>query len=500
MYCARILHLLVRAYIADRTVLPHNPYGNWKTSMLCDQDLANDIMLHLQELGEGITAAKLAAYLSRPEVKAKHGISKTVSERYRYRFKASGQYEDGHERKDVVWYRAKIYIPAIKSLLPRTVEYNKAGDEVHPQTREFAENRQVILWYHDESIFYAHDQLHPKPLPKGEGASLMVADFVSAPFGWLRSPDGLASAHRIFHPGVNRDGYFNNEDILQQAQDAADIVTTHYPDYEHVFIYDNATTHRKRTDDALSALHMPKFMSKTAEENWCVERTVIHPETGRPQRRPDGKVQKEHIRMADTVNPKTGERQSLYYPDDHPTAPGRFKGMGQILIEHGYPAEDFIYLRKGKKAQCGKDLKCEDTSVTANCCTRRILYNQPDFTNVPSLLESAMKAHGIRVLFLRKFHCELNPIEQCWGYAKQVYRLNPESSREDMLIENVKNALESIPLVTIRRYFNHAHRFGDAYERGLNGQQSAWACRKYRGHRVLPERILEDLEKAGLKM
>ena len=40
-----------------------------------------------------------------------------------------------------------------------------------------------------------------------------------------------------------------------------------------------------------------------------------------------------------------------------------------------------------------------------------------------------------------------------------------------------------------------SRRFMDAYDRGLNGRQAAWAARKYRGHRVLPQDILEELEK-----
>jgi hypothetical protein len=34
---------------------------------------------------------------------------------------------------------------------------------------------------------------------------------------------------------------------------------------------------------------------------------------------------------------------------------------------------------------------------------------------------------------------------------------------------------------------------GHAYERGLNGRQAAWAARKYKGHRVLPLEIMEEL-------
>lgn len=279
----------------------------------------------------------------------------------------------------------------------------------------------------------------------------MIADFVSAEFGWLRSPDGKASARSVFRPGANRDGYFNNDDIIQQASVAAEIVTTHYPDCDHVFVYDNATTHRKRADDALSARHMPKFQSKSLQENWLVERTVIHPETGRPERLPNNKIRKERIRMADTVNPATGETQSLYFADDHPTSPGLFKGMVQILAERGWSSDQFTRRGDGYKlAECPR-FKCDNTSGDSTCCTRRILFNQPDFANVPSLLETAMQARGIRVLFLPKFHCELNPIEQCWGYAKRVYRLNPESSREDALVDNAVKALEEVPLITIRR-------------------------------------------------
>ncbi|KZV95350.1 hypothetical protein EXIGLDRAFT_610717 [Exidia glandulosa HHB12029] len=516
LYCARVLRQMVRAFIADRTVLPINPYGDWKTSMLSDQDLGNALMLHLQELGDSFTSSAIVDWLARPEVKAEYGISKTISEStarrwllalgYRYRLEARGQYVDGHERKDVVWYRQKIYIPGIQELLQRTMEYDLNGAEVHPRPREFYTSRQVVIWYHDESIFYAHDRRRkrwfhkdasPKPYQKGEGASLMVADFVSAEFGWLRSPDQKSSARCIFRPGANRDGYFTNIEIRNQATEAAELVKKHYPRFDHVFVYDNATTHRKRADDALSARHMPKLPSESLAKNWLVERSVIHPATGRPERLPNNKIRKERIRMADTKNPVTGEPQSLYFPDDHPTKPGLFKGMSQILVERGWDAAPLA--RGVKRAEC-PSFKCADvTDPSATCCVRRILFNQPDFTNVPSLLETDMEPYGIRILFLPKFHCELNPIEQCWGYAKRVYRLNPASSREEVLEENTLKALEAVPLVSIRRFFNRAHRFVDAYSQGLNGQQSAWACKKYRGHRCIPEWILEDLEKAGLK-
>jgi hypothetical protein len=36
----------------------------------------------------------------------------------------------------------------------------------------------------------------------------------------------------------------------------------------------------------------------------------------------------------------------------------------------------------------------------------------------------------------------------------------------------------------------------DAYRKGLNGTQAAWAVEKYRGHRVLPEYIMKKCDDA----
>jgi hypothetical protein len=55
-------------YIHDCALLLVNPYGDWKESMLADEDLAADINLYLQEIGKDITAEKLALYLGHCEV------------------------------------------------------------------------------------------------------------------------------------------------------------------------------------------------------------------------------------------------------------------------------------------------------------------------------------------------------------------------------------------------------------------------------------------------
>ncbi|KAJ8582980.1 hypothetical protein M405DRAFT_749355, partial [Rhizopogon salebrosus TDB-379] len=44
------------------------------------------------------------------------------------------------------------------------------------------------------------------------------------------------------------------------------------------------------------------------------------------------------------------------------------------------------------------------------------------------------------------------------------------------------------------RFANRSLRFIDPYRKGLDGKQAAWASKNYRGHRVLPDSILEELE------
>jgi hypothetical protein len=48
------------------------------------------------------------------------------------------------------------------------------------------------------------------------------------------------------------------------------------------------------------------------------------------------------------------------------------------------------------------------------------------------------------------------------------------------------------------RFFNRVLHFMDAYRRGLMGVQAAWESRRYRGHRKLPDSIMQELDKVGL--
>ncbi|THU80339.1 hypothetical protein K435DRAFT_695885, partial [Dendrothele bispora CBS 962.96] len=262
--------------------------------------------------------------------------------------------------------------------------------------------------------------------------------------------------------------------------------------YEHVLIYDNATTHSKHLEGSvmnrsLSAHKIPMGES----ENFYVE--VTEPDgDGNPVNQCDGKMSKVKIQMGHGFFYDQDKQQTvfqpLYYPDGHKKA-ASFKGMKQILKEQKINTN-------GKKAQCGKNFNCKPDAT--DCCIRQILFNQPDLVHVEIILESICNRCGFQIVLLLKFHCELNPIKQCWRYAKRVYRLCPESSKEEDLLRNTLGALEMYLFKFHIRFSTKTYHFMDAYAHGLNGRQAAWAASKYRGHCVLPDGIMAELEKENV--
>jgi hypothetical protein len=173
--------------------------------MLADENLQNEISIYLLSIGNEISTKKLMEFLDQPDIKEKFGIEKSISHKtacrylnslgYRYKATPKGQYADGHERDDVVFYRESIFLPQWHWIQERMATWDEKLIESAPS----GSGRRVVTWFHDESIFYAHDHRKKgwyhkdataKPYAKGEGSSLMVADFVSADFGWLQSPDG----------------------------------------------------------------------------------------------------------------------------------------------------------------------------------------------------------------------------------------------------------------------------------------------------------------------
>jgi hypothetical protein len=130
---------------------------------------------------------------------------------YRWTKKLSGQYVDGHKRSDVVHYCQTVFLPAWAKLDYRTRLWTMDNQEIVNEA--LVSGQILVIWFHDECTFYANDQriihwVHKSetavPWTKGKGASLMVADFVSADYGWLTSADGSESTRVLFKAGKQR--------------------------------------------------------------------------------------------------------------------------------------------------------------------------------------------------------------------------------------------------------------------------------------------------------
>ncbi|KIJ27623.1 hypothetical protein M422DRAFT_190769 [Sphaerobolus stellatus SS14] len=161
--------------------------------------------------------------------------------------------------------------------------------------------------------------------------------------------------------------------------------------------------------------------------------------------------------------------------------------MEIILKERGLVKESKL------RAQCPQ-FKCIDPK--AACCCQRVLFNQPDFLNQkPPLVELIQSSScGHIVFFYPKFHCELNFIEHCWGSRKYLYRMLPLTKNEDQMEKNIWNCLDQVTIIKMCRFANRSARFIYAHQNGLNGTQAAWVNKKYHGHRVILESILNSTE------
>ena len=287
----------------------------------------------------------------------------------------------------------------------------------------------------------------------------------------------------VFKAGKNRDGYFSCEDLLKQVEHSIDIFESKTNGFATgLFIFDNALSHQKRAPDALSARKMPKNPSK------------------------DWSPKKDGPKMRNGKFGPSSTSQDFYFPENHPTMPGWFKGMEIIIRERG------LWPMAGLRAQCD-GFKCE-AGRTDYCCWR-IMFSQPDFVAQKSHLEEYITSRGHICDFYPKFHCELNFIEQYWGVVKLRYQSSPKTADMDAMERNVIACLDDVPLLQIKRrvlnfygryivliyssfssYANRSARFISAYSQGLSGGEAAWANRKYHGHRTLPPSMVAKVKKA----
>ena len=164
-----------------------------------------------------------------------------------------GVYFDGHERSDVVEYRNN-FVSKIKELEPLC---KRPGDT--PLVSEG--QRPIIVVHHDESTFYSNaDQSNfwsdgemTVLKQKSLGQAIMVSDFIEEASGdYLRHDD----EHARLLLETQTDGYFDSEKFLVQVDKAIDIFEAKYPLHQGLFLFDNASSHKKCPDNTLKVENM----------------------------------------------------------------------------------------------------------------------------------------------------------------------------------------------------------------------------------------------------
>ena len=84
------------------------------------------------------------------------------------------------------------------------------------------------------------------------GSAIMVSDFIDEVSGLLEIGDMKAQA-TLEH---QKDGYFTNDQFVNQVDKATGIFEAKYPGAQGLFLFDNAPSHRKVASDALNVHSM----------------------------------------------------------------------------------------------------------------------------------------------------------------------------------------------------------------------------------------------------
>lgn len=114
---------------------------------------------------------------------------------------------------------------------------------------------------------------------------------------------------------------------------------------------------------------------------------------------------------------------------------------------------------------------------------RIVLSNHDDFRTDKTKVEHHLENRGHIVMFIPKFHCELNPIERVWGQAK-VYTRAHTNFTLARLRQIIGPALDSVSVDLIRKYFSRVGEYERAYLEGKKaGKEVEQAAKVFKSHR-----------------
>ena len=108
-----------------------------------------------------------------------------------------------------------------------------------------------------------------------------------------------------------------------------------------------------------------------------------------------------------------------------------------------------------------------------------------DFQQQKTILTEYIENRGHKCLHLPKFHCELNPIEQVWCQAKKHTKSYGDYTLPTMR-KLIPEALNSVTVDNIRKYFQKTRDYERAYRQGHGGLALETAVKFCKSHRRVP--------------
>eukprot|EP00733_Pompholyxophrys_punicea_P000710 Pompholyxophrys_punicea_v1_NODE_243_length_2578_cov_4.304003.p1 type:complete len:731 gc:universal NODE_243_length_2578_cov_4.304003:2318-126(-) len=474
--------------------------------MLEDEDLQfkarNWIRENANRTGEpNMTSADFAHYLNEDLLKEvvanrKTKISNTTALKYLNRLGFTSTvigkttFIDGHAREDVVNYRQNVFLPTIRELEKRARLWTEDGqftdfNEVYTKWRNTVPggghfhpdkvpgSREAIFVYQDESTgkagsvqkrMYAEEG-KATPARKNEGASFMVSGFAieqgTGRLSFTREQYEIYLKSLLLPPGVegplpqpmpqdadvyieigkNKEGYWDNERFIEQMKNAIRIFEYLYPGAEAIFLLDHSGGHTKKPEDGLNA----SAMNVNPLGKQPIFRNTVW--NGRPQ--------------------VIGNR-----------------GLRAVLQERG------LY---------------QPGMVQADMV--RVLSECEDFKNQITIVEEVLQTFGKlphRVLWLPKFHAELNCIEMKWAVGKGRARKRC-TGKMSTFKAVFQEELRGVNVQEIRRFARKSREWMNAYREIGNLENNAnfhkeiqEKVKLYKSHRRVFEKNLNALRQTAI--
>jgi hypothetical protein len=164
--------------------------------------------------------------------------------------------------------------------------------------------------------------------------------------------DIVQDSTKIIFPGSGGDAWWDAEQLLKQMEDTIQIIEAVHPGKQGLFIFDQSSAHASLPPDALKAFEMNK--SDGGKQRVQCDTTI-----------PGTNPIAEHC----------GRLQKMTLPNGKP------KGLLRVLEEHGFKVSSLC-------TKCSPVCPIDNQ----NCCLARLLSQQDDFKNQPSMLKTFIKS------------------------------------------------------------------------------------------------------------